>query len=208
MKAFVYNKFSDVCVLAFIILCCVSFNEVEIQALNKLAPLFQNHYIRLIMFDIKLNEVIVLFLLLASCIKSAQFGFHLWLPDSMEAPAPASALIHSATLVSSGIYLILRFTPFIELSYLGCNVLPVIGAVTAFYGGFVSAFQTDVKKILAYSTISHCGYMVLLSSTFLTDVVLVYLYVHGFFKALLFLTAGNIMRFFGGEQDFRYMGGA
>jgi NADH:ubiquinone oxidoreductase subunit 5 (subunit L)/multisubunit Na+/H+ antiporter MnhA subunit len=125
----------------------------------------------------------------------------------MEAPAPASALIHSATLVSAGIFLILRMAPLFELSILSSTLIPAIGAITAFYGGVVSAAQTDVKKILAYSTISHCGFMVLLSATFNLDLVLIYLYVHGFFKALLFLAAGSVMRFFKG-QDFRYMGGA
>jgi NADH-quinone oxidoreductase subunit L len=125
----------------------------------------------------------------------------------MEAPAPASALIHSATLVSAGIYLILRLSPIFQLSYFAQNILPLMGAMTAFYGGIVSAAQTDLKKILAYSTISHCGFMMLLSSTFNVDLVLLYLYIHGFFKALLFLASGNIMRFFK-SQDFRYMGGA
>jgi len=125
----------------------------------------------------------------------------------MEAPAPASALIHSATLVSAGIFIILRMAPLFELSILSSTLIPTMGAVTAFYGGVVSAAQTDVKKILAYSTISHCGFMVLLSATFNLDLVLIYLYVHGFFKALLFLAAGSVMRFFK-NQDFRYMGGA
>jgi NADH:ubiquinone oxidoreductase subunit 5 (subunit L)/multisubunit Na+/H+ antiporter MnhA subunit len=125
----------------------------------------------------------------------------------MEAPAPASALIHSATLVSAGIFLILRLAPVFELSILSSTLIPLIGAITAFYGGIVSAAQTDVKKILAYSTISHCGFMVLLSATFNLDLVLIYLYVHGFFKALLFLSAGSVMRFFK-CQDFRYMGSA
>lgn len=125
----------------------------------------------------------------------------------MEAPAPASALIHSATLVSAGIFLVLRFAPIMELSVLSKTLLPVIGSITAFYGGIVSAKQTDVKKILAYSTISHCGFMMLLSSSFNVDLTLLYLYVHGLFKALLFLATGSVMRFFR-VQDFRYMGGA
>jgi len=125
----------------------------------------------------------------------------------MEAPAPASALIHSATLVSAGVFLILRLAPVFETSILATTVIPIVGAITAFYGGIVSAVQTDVKKILAYSTISHCGFMILLTATFNLDLVLIYLYVHGFFKALLFLCAGSIMRLFK-CQDFRYMGAA
>jgi NADH-quinone oxidoreductase subunit L len=125
----------------------------------------------------------------------------------MEAPAPASALIHSATLVSAGIFIVLRLSPFFELSTCGQFVIPVVGAITSFYGGIVSSAQTDLKKILAYSTISHCGFMMLLASTHNVDLTLLYLYIHGFFKALLFLAAGNIMRLFK-CQDFRYMGGA
>lgn len=170
-------------------------------------PYYTTCYVDLGVVEIRSLDVVSFLLLVAAFIKSAQFGFHLWLPDSMEAPAPASALIHSATLVSAGIFLILRLAPLFELSILSSTVIPFIGAVTAFYGGVVSAVQTDVKKILAYSTISHCGFMVLLSATFNLDLVLIYLYVHGFFKALLFLSAGSVMRFFK-CQDFRYMGSA
>ncbi len=125
----------------------------------------------------------------------------------MEAPAPASALIHSATLVSAGIFLVLRFGPIMDASYLAKNFIPLMGSMTAMYGGVVAAAQTDVKRILAYSTISHCGFMMLLSAAASVDLTLLYLYVHGFFKALLFLSAGSLMRFFK-SQDYRYMGGA
>ena len=125
----------------------------------------------------------------------------------MEAPAPASALIHSATLVSAGIFLVLRFGPIMDASYLAKNIIPIMGSMTAMYGGVVAAAQTDVKRILAYSTISHCGFMMLLSAAASVDLTLLYLYVHGFFKALLFLSAGSLMRFFK-SQDYRYMGGA
>lgn len=183
------------------------FNTADILVICNSAQFYNNCYVDLGILHVRYLDVISLLLLIAAFIKSAQFGFHLWLPDSMEAPAPASALIHSATLVSAGIFLILRLAPVFELSILSTTLIPVIGAVTAFYGGIVSAAQTDVKKILAYSTISHCGFMVLLSATFNLDLVLIYLYVHGFFKALLFLSAGSVMRFFR-CQDFRYMGSA
>lgn len=207
LKALVFNKVSDSFILAALILTYGTFNTADILTICNSVPYYTTCYVDLGLVEVRSLDVIGFLLLIAAFIKSAQFGFHLWLPDSMEAPAPASALIHSATLVSAGIFLILRLAPLFELSILSYTVIPAIGAITAFYGGAVSAAQTDVKKILAYSTISHCGFMVLLSATFNLDLVLIYLYVHGFFKALLFLSAGSVMRFFK-CQDFRYMGSA
>jgi len=128
------------------------------------------------------------------------------LPDSMEAPVPASALIHSATLVSAGVFLLLRFSVFFELSNIMFYVLPLVGSFTGLYGGLCAAFQSDIKRILAYSTISHCGFLVVSSSTFLPEFTL-YLYIHGFFKAGVFLCVGNVIRLSMGYQDFRRMGG-
>lgn len=147
------------------------------------------------------------FLLTAAFIKSAQIGFHVWLPDSMEAPVPASALIHSATLVSAGVFLIMRFYPILELSFYFKLVTPLVGALTAFVGGVSAVFQTDLKKILAYSTISHCGFLIFLCGFGNFKLVIVYLFVHGFFKAISFLCVGNIIRFSKSYQDLRRMGG-
>jgi NADH-quinone oxidoreductase subunit L len=124
----------------------------------------------------------------------------------MEAPVPASSLIHSATLVSAGIFLILRFYPIFEYSYYSFIILPVIGSVTAAYGGLIAAFQSDIKRILAYSTISHCGFLMLLCSFNLNEFVVLYLYVHGFFKASVFMCVGNVIRISKNYQDFRRMG--
>jgi len=207
LKALVFNKVSDSFILASLILIYGVFNTADIVVICTSVPFYTNCYVDIGFIEVRALDVVSLLLLIAAFIKSAQFGFHLWLPDSMEAPAPASALIHSATLVSAGIFLILRLAPLFELSIFAYTLIPAMGAITAFYGGIVSAAQTDVKRILAYSTISHCGFMVLLSATFNLDLVLIYLYVHGFFKALLFLSAGSVMRFFK-CQDFRYMGSA
>jgi NADH-quinone oxidoreductase subunit L len=124
----------------------------------------------------------------------------------MEAPVPASALIHSATLVSAGIYLLLRFTALFELSNFSLTLISVVGALTAFYGGLVSMYQSDTKRILAYSTISHCGFLMVIYTTGVLEFVLLYLYVHGFFKAAVFLCVGNIIRFSKNNQDFKRMG--
>lgn len=124
----------------------------------------------------------------------------------MEAPVPASALIHSATLVSAGIYLLLRFTVLFEFSTYSLTIISVIGSVTAFYGGFTSMFQSDAKRVLAYSTISHCGFLMVVYSTGIVEYTILYLYIHGFFKAATFLSVGNIIRFSRNTQDFKRMG--
>lgn len=124
----------------------------------------------------------------------------------MEAPVPASALIHSATLVSAGVFLILRLYPLFEHTSLFYLVTPTIGAFTAMYGGLIAYYQTDLKRILAYSTISHCGFLIFLTTLGATEFTLAYLYVHGFFKAIAFLCAGNVIRFSKNYQDLKRMG--
>jgi NADH-quinone oxidoreductase subunit L len=124
----------------------------------------------------------------------------------MEAPVPASALIHSATLVSAGIYLLLRFTLLFEFSIISNGLIAVIGSLTSFYGGFTSMFQSDTKRVLAYSTISHCGFLMVLYSIGIIEYTILYLYIHGFFKAATFLSVGNIIRFSRNIQDFKRMG--
>jgi NADH-quinone oxidoreductase subunit L len=124
----------------------------------------------------------------------------------MEAPVPASALIHSATLVSAGVYLLLRFSVLFEFSVSSLTIVSVIGAITAFYGGITSALQSDTKRILAYSTISHCGFLMVIYTTGIAEYTILYLYIHGFFKAATFLCVGNIIRYSRNIQDFRRMG--
>lgn len=124
----------------------------------------------------------------------------------MEAPVPASSLIHSATLVSAGVFIILRFYPLFENSFYSFFILPFIGSLTAAYGGLVGFFQSDIKRILAYSTISHCGFLILLTSFNFNEFVIIYLYVHGFFKASVFMCVGNVIRISKNYQDYRKMG--
>lgn len=124
----------------------------------------------------------------------------------MEAPVPASSLIHSATLVSAGIFILLRFSVLFELSNFAFALIGIIGSITAFYGGLTSMYQSDTKKILAYSTISHCGFLMVVYTTGVLEYVLLYLYVHGFFKAAIFMSVGNVNRFSRNNQDFKKMG--
>lgn len=206
-KAFSFNKLSDLFLFFAILLIYNTIYNLDILSFNNQIFLYENYTIFFLNFNLNLIEVISFFFISCAFIKSAQIGGHLWLPDSMEAPIPASALIHSATLVSAGIYLLLRLTPLFELSLYAYYVIPLVGSITALYGGIVSAFQSDTKKTLAYSTISHCGFLMVVYSTGIIEFVILYLYVHGFFKAATFLCIGNVNRFSKNIQDFKRMGG-
>ena len=188
----------------------VSFNiyyTFDILSLNN--QIFANNQYVVYFFGYQVNssELLALFLVGAAFIKSAQLGGHVWLPDSMEAPVPASSLIHSATLVSAGVYLILRFNFIFDSTEFIKVIIPVVGSLTAAYGGVCAIAQSDIKKTLAYSTISHCGFLMVLCSTEMNEFTILYLYVHGFFKAGVFMCVGNVLRITRGYQDTRRMGG-
>ena len=206
-KAFSFNKFSDAMLFVGILLIFSVMHDLDIVTTLTQLHLFSAHYVSVFVFNIPLLDVISFFLLNAAFVKSAQIGAHIWLPDSMEAPVPASALIHSATLVSAGIFLVLRFSKLFEMSTFAYMIIPLVGSFTALVGGFISMYQTDVKRVLAYSTISHCGFLMLISVFFCPEYTILYLYVHGFFKAAVFLCVGSIIRFSKNYQDFRRMGG-
>lgn len=199
-KAFTFNKVSDVCILTALILFSGSSFDFSFNLLF-LSKMFIGVFID-IFWSTSQAYLFGLMLVIAAFCKSAQFGFHIWLPDSMEAPIPASALIHSATLVSAGIFLLLKFWVFIKYCLVLYYVVLFWSVFTACYGASIAASQTDFKKVLAYSTISHCGY--LMCSLFLENwyVTILYLYVHGVFKAFSFMALGNIIYSFGGVQDF------
>ena len=205
-KAFSFNKFSDLFFFFSIILIFNAFYSLDLVAILSETGIIQPLSIRFLFFEISYIDLICIFLLLCSFIKSAQIGSHIWLPDSMEAPVPASALIHSATLVSAGIFILLRFSPFFELSQISFYIISCIGSLTAFYGGLVAVFQSDSKRLLAYSTVSHCGYLMVIYTTGVLEYVLLYLYIHGFFKAATFMCVGNITRLSKDNQDYRKMG--
>lgn len=204
-KAFTFNKFSDAALILAVIVLSLHFHNLTIPTLlveahkSNLSCMVGSTQLRII-------EIIACAIFIAASIKSAQLIGHLWLPDSMEAPVPASALIHSATLVSAGIFLILRLHPLLSQSWIFMNVMPILGAATAAYGAACAAYQSDSKRLLAYSTISHCGFLMLLTTMGSIEYTLVYLYIHGFFKALAFLCVGNIIRFSKNYQDLRRMG--
>jgi len=205
-KAYSFNKASDLFLFFAILLVFNVTYNLDIAAFLIQIPYYKNYVVNFLFFNVSLIDLTSVFLLGCAFIKSAQIGPHIWLPDSMEAPVPASSLIHSATLVSAGIFLLLRFSPLFELSTVAFPIIGVIGSVTAFYGGLVSMYQSDTKRILAYSTISHCGFLMVVYTTGIVEYVLIYLYIHGFFKAAIFMSVGNVNRYSRNNQDFKKMG--
>lgn len=190
LKAFFFNKLSDFFFLIFVVIFLSEGGFSLCSIFRGTSSLYFGPN----------SNVALTSLLLCSFFKSVQFGFHVWLPDSMEAPIPASALIHSATLVSAGLYLALRFIHHINICVGNMYVLSVF---TAFYGSVCAFFQTDLKKILAYSTISHCGYMFLPVFFEQKGVFIIYFYTHGFAKAFCFLLVGMVIQDISPYQDSR-----
>ena len=205
-KAFIFNRLSDLGIIVFLIFYLNYYNTLMLNF-----DVWFYHYSLYIFYEINsflINgyDIIIFFLMISTSCKSAQFGFHVWLPDSMEAPVPASALIHSATLVSAGIYLINKFWTIILLSNYVIIIFLILSTWTSFYGSFIALYQTDLKRILAYSTISHCGILMTISYLNNIYILILYLYVHGFFKSLSFMCVGNLIKTSLNIQDYRFMG--
>jgi len=154
-----------------------------------------------------LITVICICLFIGAMGKSAQFPLHVWLPDSMEGPTPISALIHAATMVTAGIFMVARMSPLFELSDTALNFILVIGAITALFMGFLGIIQNDIKRVVAYSTLSQLGYMTVALGASAYSVAVFHLMTHAFFKALLFLAAGSVIMGVHHNQDIRWMGG-
>jgi NADH-quinone oxidoreductase subunit L len=154
-----------------------------------------------------LVTVICICLFIGAMGKSAQFPLHVWLPDSMEGPTPISALIHAATMVTAGIFMVARMSPLFELSDTALNLVLSVGAITALFMGFLGIVQNDIKRVVAYSTLSQLGYMTVALGASAYSVAVFHLMTHAFFKALLFLAAGSVIMGVHHNQDIRYMGG-
>ena len=154
-----------------------------------------------------LITVICICLFIGAMGKSAQFPLHVWLPDSMEGPTPISALIHAATMVTAGIFMVARMSPLFELSDTALNFVMVIGSITALFMGFLGIIQNDIKRVVAYSTLSQLGYMTVALGASAYSVAVFHLMTHAFFKALLFLAAGSVIIGMHHDQDIRNMGG-
>jgi NADH-ubiquinone oxidoreductase chain 5 len=171
-----------------------------------LAPYFQDVNFSLIGFQLSSINVICFCFFFGSMGKSAQIGLHTWLPDAMEGPTPVSALIHAATLVTAGVFLIIRCSPLFEFAQTTLIFIVFIGGLTAFFAATVAVSQDDIKKVIAYSTCSQLGYMVFICGLSEYNLSMFHLVNHAFFKALLFLAAGSVIHSVSGEQDLRHFG--
>lgn len=196
IQAILYNKIGDIFFLIGLFLLFCNIRNI---------PYFENLYIIETTYDLS-NYIIICFLI-AVIAKSAQIGLHVWLPNAMEGPTPVSSLIHAATMVVSGIYLLYRILPYFQLSIIIMNVIAIISLFTIIFGGLSSLVQQDFKKLIAYSTCSQLGYMLFAISIGIINNSYNYLLIHGFFKALLFLCSGILIHLFYNNQDIRKFGG-
>lgn len=207
LKALIVNRIGDLGILMAILLLLIVFSgTLDFNIIFSLVPLINNFYLTYFNFNIHYLSAISFFLVLGAIGKSAQLGLHTWLPDAMEGPTPVSALIHAATMVTAGVFLIIRFSPLIEFSISILNFLIIVGSFTAFFAAFTGIFQNDIKKVIAYSTCSQLGYMIFCCGMSCYNISLFHLFNHAFFKALLFLSAGSIIHAISNEQDMRRMG--
>ena len=200
-KAFIVNRVGD---LGFLIGMFLLFRELGTLTLPEISSLLANpEVVTRIMPSVTL---ICLSLFVGACGKSAQFPLYVWLPDAMSGPTPVSALIHAATMVTAGVYMIARLSPLFELSPMALSVIAHIGAFTAIFAGSIAIAQTDIKKVLAYSTVSQLGFMFLACGVGAYQTAVFHLMTHAFFKALLFLGSGSVIHACSGEQDMTKMG--
>jgi NADH-quinone oxidoreductase subunit L len=207
IKAFLVNRVGDFGLAIGIFLIfnyfgTVNYNQVFVSVAENSAK-----EINFLGLNINLITLISLTLFIGAMGKSAQFFFHTWLPDAMEGPTPVSALIHAATMVTAGVFLVVRCSPIFEYSQVALNFIAVVGMVTAVFAASVALVQNDIKKIIAYSTCSQLGYMFFAAGVGAYHVAIFHLFTHAFFKALLFLGAGSVIHAFKDEQDIRRMGG-
>jgi len=207
IKAMVLNRIGDFGLVLGILVIFVKFKAVDYATVFALTPLLVNDSFVFLNTSFNLIDIIGALLLVGAIGKSAQLGLHTWLPDAMEGPTPVSALIHAATMVTAGVFLIARSSPVYEYSATILNVITVLGACTAFFAATVGLLQNDLKKVIAYSTCSQLGYMVFACGLSNYSVGVFHLVNHAFFKALLFLGAGSIIHAVADEQDMRKMGG-
>jgi proton-translocating NADH-quinone oxidoreductase chain L len=207
IKAMLVNRVGDFFLLLALFTIYFVFNSLDYDVVFGLAPLVVNNKILIGSTEIPVLDSICLLLFLGAMGKSAQLGFHTWLPDAMEGPTPVSALIHAATMVTAGVFLIIRCSYLFEFSYLVLNFVIFIGSATAFFAATTGLFQNDMKRVIAYSTCSQLGYMVFACGLSSYEVGVFHLSNHAFFKALLFLGAGSVLHAMADEQDMRNMGG-
>ena len=207
IKAFVVNRVGDFGFALGIFLIFYIFDTVNYDEVFQKIPLFLDNRLVFLGINFKSVDLICLLLFLGAMGKSAQFLLHTWLPDAMEGPTPVSALIHAATMVTAGVFLVVRCSPIYEYSELALSIITIVGILTAFFAATVALVQSDIKKIIAYSTCSQLGYMFFAAGIGAYNVAMFHLFTHAFFKALLFLGSGSVIHSFKDEQNINQMGG-
>ena len=207
IKAFIVNRVGDFGLAIGIFLIFFYFGTINFKEVFNLAPQFLEKKLIFFGFEIALITLICLFLFVGAMGKSAQFLLHTWLPDAMEGPTPVSALIHAATMVTAGVFLVVRCSPLFEYSQTALNFVTIVGMITAIFAASVALVQNDIKKIVAYSTCSQLGYMFFAAGIGAYHVAMFHLFTHAFFKALLFLGSGSVIHAFKDEQNIINMGG-
>ncbi|MBO9588028.1 NADH-quinone oxidoreductase subunit L [Devosia sp.] len=210
MKAFIVNRVGDFGFALGIFGAFLVLGHIDFDGAFHAADEFATTGLPVIQFlswNLDAMTVICLLLFMGAMGKSAQFLLHTWLPDAMEGPTPVSALIHAATMVTAGVFMVARLSPLFELSPFALNVVIVIGAITAFFAATVGLVQNDIKRVIAYSTCSQLGYMFVALGAGAYSAGVFHLFTHAFFKALLFLGAGSVIHAMHHEQDMRNMGG-
>ncbi len=207
VKAFVVNRIADLFFMVGIALLFLQFGTVAYDNIFALVPAHQDSAYGLFGTSFRTYEVIGVLLFIGAAGKSAQLFLHVWLPDAMEGPTPVSALIHAATMVTAGVFLMARMSPLLEFAPVAKGIVLVIGASTCFFAATVGLVQPDIKRTIAYSTCSQLGYMFIGVGVGAYQAAMFHLTTHACFKALLFLSAGSVIHALGGEQDMFRMGG-
>ena len=207
IKAFVVNRVGDFGFALGIVGCYLLFDSIQFDVIFKAAPQMVEQTMGFLWMDFPALELLCFLLFIGAMGKSAQLGLHTWLPDAMEGPTPVSALIHAATMVTAGVFLVARMSPVFEYAPNTLAFITFIGASTAFFAATVGLCQTDIKRVIAYSTCSQLGYMFFACGVSAYPAAIFHLMTHAFFKALLFLGAGSVIHAMSDEQDMRNMGG-
>ena len=207
IKAFVVNRVGDFGFALGIFLIFYLFGTVNYTEVFELIPQSLEKDLSFLGINFNAINLICILLFMGAMGKSAQIFLHTWLPDAMEGPTPVSALIHAATMVTAGVFLVVRCSPIYEYSPLALNIITIVGMSTAFFAATVALAQDDIKKIIAYSTCSQLGYMFFAAGVGAYNVAMFHLFTHAFFKALLFLGSGSVIHSFKDEQNINLMGG-
>ncbi len=207
MKAFIVNRVGDFGLIIAIALIYFTFGTVDFSSVFNLVQSNLNNKLTVFSTTLNVIDLISILLFIGAMGKSAQIFLHVWLADAMEGPTPVSALIHAATMVTAGVFLVARCSPIFECSLIGLNFIIIVGAMTAIFSATIAITQNDIKKIIAYSTCSQLGYMFFACGVSAYSAGIFHLTTHAFFKALLFLSAGSVIHAMHHEQDIRNMGG-